>query len=101
MTESQLPPNPRSAFLPVLFLFVGLVIVAGLTFIPFVQCPDCEGNGYSDWNPDDNPGSTYAPLFHKCPTCGAAPANPGGKVSLLRKLLYKPKAKKPIPLPSR
>ena len=43
MAESK----PRSAFLPILLLIVGVVVCAGvvLAFVPMVECECCEGLG--------------------------------------------------------
>ena len=47
MTEAKPTPKPRSAFLPVLLIVVGLVIVAGVVvaFVPLVECDVCVGLG--------------------------------------------------------
>ena len=45
MTEPNPTPKPRSAFLPVMLVVVGLAIVAGvvLVFVPMVECEVCLG----------------------------------------------------------
>ena len=48
-------PKPRSSFLPIMLLVVGLVIVAGvvLVFVPLVECEACAGVGTlttDEWN---------------------------------------------------
>ena len=41
--QSKPDPKPRSAFLPVMLILVGLVICAGVvfTFVPIATCPQC------------------------------------------------------------
>ena len=45
MTEAKPDPKPRSAFMPILLLVVGLVIVAGvvLVYVPIFTCDQCAG----------------------------------------------------------
>ena len=41
-------PKPRSSFLPILLLIVGLVVCAGVgvaVFVPMVECEECSGIG--------------------------------------------------------
>ena len=42
MTETKPDPKPRSAFLPIMLLVVGLLLVAGVVLVAFVPLKECE-----------------------------------------------------------
>ena len=44
-------PKPRSAFLPVMLIIVGMVVFTGLVlvFVPLVQRQTCVGMGLENW----------------------------------------------------
>ena len=52
MTEVRPTPKTRSAFLPIMLVVMGLVIVAGavVAFVPLVECNGCFGAGYISWS---------------------------------------------------
>jgi len=78
MTESKPDPKPRSAFMPILLIVVGLVICAGVVvaFVPLVDCEGCVGVGTATaaewhavvgWDEEDEPYS--GPDIFLCGAC--------------------------------
>ena len=47
MTETKPDPKPRSAFMPIMLIVVGLVIAVGVVvrYVPFFKCEACVGLG--------------------------------------------------------
>ena len=76
-------PKPRSAFIPIMLLIVGVVICAGvvLAFVPLVECDICLGMGSFTESPPDFNG-WYA---WTCDWCSER-----GVLTLFRKLTGNP-----------
>ena len=97
MTEAKPTPKPRSAFLPILLLMVGLAICAGvgLAFVPLVECEACLGMGVVDHEElikvvENRWGSAYALSgFNNRPQSELFPCEwcaMSGRTTALRKL---------------
>ena len=92
MTEAKPAPKPRSSFVPVMLIVVGLVVCAGVVvvaFVPLVECGGCMGIGSLSKGDFEhmfpNPGPFYTEDSWECEWCEAE-----GRTTLWRKVADEP-----------